>query len=145
MELVAALNSKSELIEIDFNGLPPERYKVTYLCNSLIWVNGNNKPSICGRHELEIYLHKDYPRRPPALKWMTNIFHPNILSPQKNGGVCIGSWTAAETLDNLCLRIGEMLQFKNYSLFDPLDVEAANWVGQNLHLLPIDTRNLINN
>lgn len=143
MELLVALNDKSALIKIAFNGMPPERYRVTYYCNSFVWANGNKSPSISNLHELNIYLHKEYPRRPPALKWLTDIFHPNILPPYKNGGVCIGSWTAAETLDSLCVRIGEMLQYKNYNLEDPLDLEAAKWIRQNLYLLPADNRSLI--
>jgi ubiquitin-protein ligase len=143
LQLLAALNEKSKMVKVDFNGGLPEKYLVTYRCKSLVWIKGSNSPSISSRHELEIYLHKDYPRRPPALKWLTDIFHPNILPPQKNGGVCIGSWTAAETLDCLCLRIGEMLQYKSYNLADPLNEEAAIWIGNNLHILPIDKSDLV--
>jgi ubiquitin-protein ligase len=143
LQSLIALNECSNLISINHSGNLPEKYKVTYLCRSLVWFEGNKLPSFSSRHELEIYLHKDYPRRPPALKWLTNIFHPNILPPHKNGGVCIGYWTAAETLDKLCIRIGEMLQYKSYNLTDPLDKEAARWIQQNLNILPVDNRNLI--
>jgi ubiquitin-protein ligase len=143
LQSLIALDENSDLIKVNYQGNPPERYRVIYFCKSLIWIEGNGAPSFSGRHELEIYLHKDYPRRPPALKWHTNIFHPNILPPQKNGGVCIGSWTAAETLDKLCLRIGEMLQYKSYNITDPLDEEAAKWVKQHLNILPVDNRSLL--
>ncbi len=91
---------------------------------------------------MEIYLYKIYPRRPPQLKWLTNVFHPNIIPPHKNGGVCIGWWTTAETLDSLCVRIGEILQYKAYNLDDPLDEEAADWVKNHLDILPVDERDL---
>ncbi len=141
-EAMTNLQRMSKLIDVESIGLRNERYKVIYYCKSLIWVEKNKGPSYSNRHELEIYLHKDYPRLPPALKWLTNIFHPNILPPHKNGGVCIGWWTAAETLDSLCVRIGEMLQYKTVNLSDPLDEDAAKWIRQNMNLLPVDGRSL---
>jgi len=141
-QLMKALANSSSLISVDYFGDPPLRYTVTYHCKSLIWMNGNSAPSYSNRHQLEVYLHKEYPRRPPALKWLTAIFHPNILPPDKNGGVCIGGWTPAETLDLLCLRIGEMLQYKQYNLSDPLDEEAAKWILNNKDILPLDNRSL---
>lgn len=137
------LHNKSKLISIDCFGEPPVRYNVIYYCRSLVWLDGNQTPSYSSRHQLEIYLHKDYPRLPPLLKWLTDIYHPNILPPQRNGGVCIGGWTAAETLDGLCLRIGEMLQYKNYNLLDPLNEDAARWIQKNRDFLPLDNRNLL--
>ena len=141
-EAMANLHKMSKLVDVESVGLRNERYKVIYYCKSLIWVEKNKMPSYSNRHELEIYLHKEYPRRPPALKWLTNIFHPNILPPQKNGGVCIGWWTAAETLDSLCVRIGEMLQYKTVNLSDPLDEDAATWINNNMDILPVDRRSL---
>lgn len=140
---MTALHRRSSLIEVAAAGDPPERYYVTYYCRSLIRLAGQQQPSCSSRHQVEIYLHRDYPRRPPALKWLTDIFHPNILPPLMNGGVCIGWWSASETLDMLCLRIGEMLQFKSYSLNDPLYEEAAAWVRMNEELLPVDERSLL--
>lgn len=143
LQLMAKLNKDSSLISIEYFGEIPIKYLVTYHCRSLRWINGNSAPSLSNRHELEIYLHKDFPRRPPALKWLTEIFHPNILPPAKNGGVCIGWWTPAETLDQLCIRIGEMLQYKKYNLNDPLDETAAEWIKENIQLLPVDDRGFI--
>lgn len=141
-QILCDLQRKSNLIDIEPVGDHMNRYKITYNCKSLVWIEDNSDPSYSSRHEMEIYLHKDYPRRPPQLKWLTNVFHPNILPPHKNGGVCIGWWTAAETIDSLCVRIGEMLQYKNYNLADPLDEEAAEWVKNNLDILPVDERDL---
>ncbi len=139
------MTANSDLIDVKLtgNGRLPEKYLVIYSCRSLVWLEGNTSPSYSRRHELEIYLHKDYPRTPPALKWLTDIYHPNILPLRKNGGVCIGGWAAAETLDSLCLRIGEMLQYKSFNLSDPLNEEAALWVRNNLRLFPLDDQNLL--
>lgn len=137
------LNRRGDLIKIDWDGELPEKYIVTYMCKGLIWLPENPAPSISSRHQVGIYLHANYPRNPPVLQWLTPIFHPNILSPDKNGGVCIGHWTPAESLDQLCLRIGQMVQYQNFSVDDALDIEAAEWVKNNLKYFPIDRRPLI--
>jgi len=114
-----------------------DKYVVRFSCLSLIWLENANSPSFSNRHELELYLHKDYPRTPPQLTWLTNIFHPNILPPNKNGGVCIGSWAPSETLGQLCLRIIDILQYKNYSITDALDKEAAVWIKEHEEMFPL--------
>lgn len=136
------LNKNSDLLEIEFFGEIPEKYRVTYKCKGLVWIEGNSAPSSTTHHQMEIYLHQNYPRVPPRLTWLTQIFHPNILSADRNGGVCIGSWTPAESLDRLCVRIGEMIQYKNYNLSDPLDTVAAEWARKNTGKFPIDNRNI---
>lgn len=138
---MSELSAASHLIDIACDGNPPERYTVTYKCKGMIWQPGSPSPSVSAHHQLSIYLHHSYPRLPPALKWLTPIFHPNILSPDKNGGVCIGCWSPSETLADLCVRIGEMVQYKNYNDKDPLDLAAAEWVALNRQLLPVDNRN----
>lgn len=124
------------------NGLY-DRYIVTFTCKGLVWLTGRPRPSVTTEHRLEVYLHLDYPRLPPRLQWLTDIFHPNILPPAQNGGVCIGRWTPAETLDQLILRIGEMIQYKNYSTKDALNLHAAAWAEQNAAALPVETTPLI--
>ena len=133
-----ALASASSTIDVQALGDPPEEYLVTYHCRSLDLEKTGNQVVYVDTHRLRIHLHRDYPRRPPQLRWLTEIFHPNILSGSKNGGVCIGGWTPAETLDRLTVRIGEMVQYQNYTCHDALDLEAARWVEQNGDLLPTD-------
>ena len=134
------LNDNSELVEVQALGDPPEKYIVTFSCKGLIWNEKESEPSIGENHRMKIYLHKNFPRFPPKLTWLTDIFHPNILPPSKNGGVCIGNWTPAETLDQLCIRIGEMIQYRNFSITDALNTEAAAWVASHMDMFPIDLR-----
>lgn len=137
------LEHDSPFIQIINWNNPPEKYLVRFSCRSLIWLKESNQPSYSNRHELQIYLHRDYPRTPPQLIWTTNIFHPNILPPEQNGGVCIGSWSPSETLAQLCLRIAEMLQYKNYSIEDALNKKAADWAEKNIRSFPVDDRPLV--
>lgn len=136
------LARRSPYLQIEAAGDPPERYVVTFHLKGLAKLPGTHFPSVTGIHRMEIYLHADYPRLPPRLTWLTEIFHPNILPPRKNGGVCIGGWTPAETLAGLCGRIAEMIQYQNYNARDPLDEEAAVWAKANYWDLPVGNLSL---
>jgi ubiquitin-protein ligase len=141
--LMEGLNEKSNLLEIQHSGDLPEKYIVTYYCRSLIWFEGNHLPSYSCRHQFEIYLHRCYPGSLPLLRCLTNIFHPNILSNQNGGSVCIVSWSPTDTLDILCVRLGEMLQYKTYNLINPINSKAALWIQKHLNKLPTDKRMII--
>jgi ubiquitin-protein ligase len=78
-------------------------------------------------HRCDAFLHLEYPRRPPVLTWLTPVFHPNLLPPSRNGGVCVGSWSAAESLADLCRRLVGLVSYARLNPADALDVEAAAW------------------
>ncbi|MGD0092376.1 MAG: ubiquitin-conjugating enzyme E2, partial [Planctomycetota bacterium] len=83
-----------------------------------------------------IILLGSYPRMAPQCKMLTPVFHPNI-APH---AICIGDhWAAGEALSDLVIRIAEMLAFQSYNLKSPLNGEAAKWVEENKHKLPLDT------
>ena len=138
------LAAESAFIEIsEACGDPAELYVVTFRCKGLVRPDRSLPPSISTVHQVEIYLHRNYPRQQPRLTWRTAIFHPNILSGDRNGGVCLGGWSPAETLADVCVRLAEMIQYKNYNPRDPLDLEAARWAAQHSAHFPIDPRPII--
>ncbi len=136
------LAALSSLIDVAAEGEPPDRYIVTYHCAGLARRPGQKRPALRKHHICEVYLHRDYPGRPPVLSFCTPIFHPNIMPPEKGGTVCIGAWTPGESLTDLIIRVGEMIQYNNYDLDDALNTEAIPWVRRNQHLLPVDRRPL---
>ena len=114
---------------------PPERYLVTYLVKGLKWDKKANRPVEINRHQVEIYLTDSYPREKPLCEIKTEIFHPNF---RNQGSVCIGDhWAAGETLWDVIVQIGEMIQYQSYNPKSPLDAQAAQWSRANEHLLPI--------
>ncbi len=114
-------------------GNPPSRYLITYYLNGLKWDKMRNLPVEIYQHEVEIYLHKDYPREKPQFKMKTEIFHPNFSSK-----VCIADhWAAGECLADIIIQIGQMIQYQNYNPKSPLNQEAARWTIKNRHLLPV--------
>jgi len=129
----------SDFIAFTRHGNPPDRYLVTYTCRGLVWDETQSAPVAAECHEAEFYLHRDYPRRPPQITWKTPIFHPNIL---QGATACIGAWTPSETLADLVLRVGEMIQFRSYNPDDVLNREAAAWAEAHAHCLPVDDRPL---
>ncbi len=151
-ELAARSDVISFKAESSRPNLPPERYIVTFKCKSISEVDRQGNPKFSNRHQVEIYLHNQYPQRWPGMKWMTPIWHPNIN--HLNGSVCIDAawWTASRSLDRLVIMLGEMLQYKNYHDDPtkppfPWDPEAARWSREyrkkHPTIFPVDTSELL--
>jgi ubiquitin-protein ligase len=155
-ELIQEIDARSDLIQVKATservGLPPERYIITYKCKGIVGIDRSGNPKIGQHHQVEIYLHSQYPQRWPGMKWMTPIWHPNIN--HANGSVCIDAawWSASRSLDRLVIMLGEMLQYKNFhddptKAPFPWDVEAAKWCREfrkkNPNCFPVDTRELL--
>lgn len=143
------LTSDWEQIKKDFNGHkniivtpegnePPEKYHVTYFVNG-IYLLPDGRIETLGRHEVEITLHSDYPRYKPICKLLTPIWHPNF----RDGQICIGDiWGAGESLTDIIVNIGDMIQYKSWNSSSPLSADAADWALQNKHLFPVGTIDL---
>jgi len=155
-ELMRELASRSDLISFKAESprpnLPPERYIITFKCKSIIGVDRQGNPKYGEFHQVEIYLHNQYPQRWPGMKWMTPIWHPNIN--HLNGTVCIDAawWTASRSLDRLVIMLGEMLQWKNFHDDPtkppfPWDPDAARWSREyrktHPNAFPLDKRELL--
>ena len=143
------LTSDWEQIQKDFAGHkhiivtpegtePPEKYHVTYFVNG-IYLLPDGRIETLGRHEVEIILHADYPRYKPICKILTPIWHPNF----RDGQICIGDiWGAGESLTDIIINIGDMIQYKSWNSSSPLSADAADWALQNKHLFPVGTIDL---
>jgi len=151
-DLVSRTNMISFVAQSPRPNLPPERYIVTFKCKSIGNVDRQGNPIFSERHQVEVYLHNQYPQRWPGMKWLTPIWHPNIN--HLNGSVCIDAawWTASRSLDRLMVMLGEMLQYKNYHDDPtrppfPWDPEAARWSRayrrRHPHAFPVDRRELM--
>ncbi len=155
-ELMMELASRSDLISFAASSpnpnLPPERYIVTFKCKSIVSVDRQGNPKYGEHHQVEIYLHNQYPQRWPGMKWLTPIWHPNIN--HLNGSVCIDAawWAASRSLDRLVVMLGEMLQWKNFHDDPtkppfPWDAEAARWSREyrkkHPNQFPVDHRELL--
>lgn len=155
-ELMLELAARSDLISFKASAsrpnLPPERYVVTFKCKSIVGVDQKGNPKYAEHHQVEIYLHNQYPHRWPGMKWLTPIWHPNIN--HVNGSVCIDAawWAASRSLDRLVVMLGEMLQWKNFHDDPtkppfPWDADAARWSREyrktHPDAFPLDKRELL--
>ncbi len=119
-------------------GNPPEAYRVAYHVKGLELDERSNRPRIRTEHVASIYLHRDYPREKPKCVLETPIFHPNFGSY-----ICIDDyWAAGETLADVIIQIGQMIQYQSYNPKSPLNAVAARWATQNDDLFPIGNADL---
>lgn len=129
--------SKYVKIEV-LQGNPPEKYRITYNLKGLCVENGN----IVERHNhvAEIYLNNNYPREKPKCTLLTPIWHPNFGSY-----ICIGDhWAAGESLSDIIVQIGDMIQYKVYNPKSPLNAQAARWSVENRNLFPLSNIDIMN-
>lgn len=119
-------------------GDPPESYEIIYHVKGLELDARTNRPIERNYHKALIYLGAAYPREKPKCTLETPIFHPNFGSY-----ICIGDhWAAGETLADVIIQIGQMIQYQSYNPKSPLNAVAAQWADQNQNSLPVDERDL---
>lgn len=142
--------SNHPYISVDFEKKEesvPERYFVTLknirgIKLSKLSTPENKIIEFVNEHKIEIYLHIDYPRLKPQCYLLTGIFHPNFRMAHPHD-ICIGDfWASGETLVDVIYQIGEMIQYKNFGIHNPLNGVAAKWARENKHILPIDNTNI---
>lgn len=133
-------------------GSPPKAYQIQYKVQSIIGVDENKNPILGYEHTVEVRLPKHYPVEPVACYAVTNVWHPNIKwDGNYKGRICgnLKDFGKTYSLDLLILRIGQILQYKNYLADNvppyPEEEKVAAWVRDYAEPLEIvDTFNGIN-
>lgn len=104
--------------------LPPENYRVDFQLPGL-YLEGD-QPEYRDSHSVEIMLPREYPAEKPYCVPLTPAFHPNIRDYY-----CLADyWAAGQTLVDVIVQIGDMIQWRNYNPASPLDAVAAKWAIQ---------------
>jgi ubiquitin-conjugating enzyme E2 C len=87
-------------------------------------------------HRFSIIVSEEYPYERPRAKWMTQIFHPNIMMPADGGFVCVktlDNWSFGSSLLSFVKGVEQLIADPN-----PMNpygtescMEAAKWYVQN--------------
>jgi ubiquitin-protein ligase len=137
-------NSGGTLKIVSTSGKPPHTYVIEYLCRGIERLQGEN-PVFRNNHQIKISVEdSDYPRSKPNVWFLTPIFHPNVWSKNQGQLVCLGDeyWTMSETLSELILRVGRIIQYSEDVLNTrrPANQEAGQWAIRNPNRFPIDNK-----
>jgi len=117
--------------------IPPERYQIIYDVPTLR-LDEYNRPTVSPRTIVTLTLPMGYPKEKPHAVSHEQIFHPNF-----GDYICIADfWSPAQTLADIILDIGQMLQWQKYNVQSPLNAVAADWAVKNGHELPVGHHDL---
>eukprot|EP01125_Pyxidicula_operculata_P022338 TRINITY_DN9077_c0_g1_i1.p1 TRINITY_DN9077_c0_g1~~TRINITY_DN9077_c0_g1_i1.p1 ORF type:complete len:159 (-),score=10.07 TRINITY_DN9077_c0_g1_i1:51-527(-) len=87
---------------------------------------GVDTPYEGGYFKLQIEVSEDYPIKPPAVKFITPVFHPNVHF--KTGEICIDllkdAWLPSYTLQSICRSIINLLAHPEPD--SPLNCDCGN-------------------
>jgi ubiquitin-protein ligase len=145
-EKLQELASRSRFISIQgTEGSPPEKYVLHLTCKGITRIGPGDKPVYSRSHQLGIYLHPEYPRKGPVCQMLTPVYHPNIAG---NGLVCYGDegdhgWAPSMGLDDLVIRIVQIIRYENLNPNSTWNGDTANWARTHAHLFPLETSQIV--
>lgn len=132
VQLRARFDGHPNIAVEPIGALPPERYQLIYNVPALR-LDEQNRPVMVNRTFVTLTLPMGYPKEKPHAVAHEQIFHPNF-----GDYVCIADfWSPAQSLADIVLDIGEMLQWQKYNIQSPLNAVAADWATKNGHELPV--------
>ena len=107
----------------------PKGDDIFYWCACI--TGPSDSPYAGGLFYLDIYFSKDYPFKPPKIKFTTQIYHPNI---NRSGSICLdilkNNWSPALTISKVLLSILSLLTDPNPN--DPLEPTIAQIYKTNI-------------
>lgn len=113
----------------------PILYEVDYHIKSIIGIHPDQSPIYGDKHTLQIDFPAKFPLETFKVKTLSKIWHPNIKwDGLLAGRVCVNNKGFGRGYDLfwLLLRLGEIIQYKNYLAENippyPEDAKVASWI-----------------
>jgi Ubiquitin-protein ligase len=95
-----------------------------------------SKNETCDSHALSLIISEEYPYERPRAKWLTPIFHPNIMMPEDGGFVCVktlDNWSFGSSLLSFVKGVEQLISDPNP--MNPYGTDscmaAARWYKEN--------------
>jgi ubiquitin-protein ligase len=145
LEVMQGLARQSSILEFETKGDPPEEYKVTLRGKGLSRTSTYGGDVQCvDVHEFEIRLGYTFPQRPPEVRWLTPIFHPNVSTiGYVRLAECGLQWVEKMTLDVVCERLWDLARGAYVNVERSMNYSAKKWYSQECDIaLPVDHRPL---
>lgn len=142
---LTALKADSTLFDFEAAGDPPTRFVVSFRGKGVSRPTaGSAKVEDAKLHQCEIRIPYAYPDRPPDLRWLTPIAHPNISFSGLVKLTDIGlPWEQDLTLDLICERLWDMARLAYYDENSSTNYGAKQWLAEQTSIaLPVDNRPL---
>ena len=143
LEAMRALKKATSILDFEFTGEPPDRYSITLRGKG---ISRDTSPGadveFVNLHKIDLRLPYSFPRRPPDIRWITPIFHPNIsfsgFINLKDVGL---PWHKDLGLDIVCERLWDIARLQYMDLDKATNYAAKNWFEDESTLkLPVDHR-----
>ncbi len=145
LESLEALKRDSSIFDFESNGHPPDRYTFIFRGKGVKRAPPSESDvEMIDLHRCDVRLPYSYPDRPPDVRWITSIFHPNISFSGFINLRDVGlSWHSGSTLVEVCERLWDVARLSYMNLDRAVNYSARNWFkDQKALTLPVDTRSL---
>lgn len=114
-------------------GDPPEQYDVSYQILGMSQSKDGEVNESFG-HMINLTIPFGYPHFPPSCKPKSQIFHPDF----DPAAICLGtSWEQSQSLPELIVNIGRMLNGEIYSDSNVFNEEAGEWYEKHSDKFPL--------
>jgi len=140
-----ALKEQSTILDFQTTGDPPDRYTVTLRGKGVSRSTSSHADmEMVDLHRCDVRLPYSYPDRPPDIRWMTPIFHPNISFSGMIRLRDIGlPWQDDLGLDVVVERLWDVARMAYVNEDSSVNYSASNWLAEQTSLkMPVDVRPL---
>lgn len=144
-DAVQALKSASTIFDYEADGDPPDRYTVTFKGKGIRRsTDASESIEFVALHRCELRLSFSYPDRPPDIRWLTPLFHPNVSFSGFIELEEVGlPWDPDVGLDVVCERLWDVARLAFVNTEDSTNYAAQAWFREECQLeLPVDHRPL---